>query len=77
MLVFNRHLPFEVRELFDAYTAAEIVEFLDSFDLFLEGLDAKEEMGREMRNQYALTIYLLKNAVRAIEPPKIPSQSLN
>lgn len=77
MLVFNRHLPCEVRELFDAYTADEIVEFFESFDLFLEGLDAKEEMGREMRNQYALTIYLLKNAVRAIEPPKIPSQSLN
>lgn len=72
MLVFNQHLPYDVRELFDAYTAAEIVEFLEEFDLFLEGMGAKEEMGASMVNQYALTMHLLKRSVRALEPLKIP-----
>ena len=71
MLSFDKHLPQDVKELFEAFTAAEIVEFFEEFDLFLEGMGAKEEMDRQMGNQYALTVHLLKRSVRALEPVKI------
>ena len=77
MLVFDKHLPQDVKELFAAYSAAEIVEFLEELDLFLEGIEAKQEMGKQMNNQYALTFHLLKRAVRALEPVKLPLPNNN
>lgn len=73
----NKHLPKAVYDLFEHYTANEIIELLELLDLYLVNESSKQCFSSEFNDRYQFTIFLLKQAIRALEPPKIPRQSDN
>lgn len=72
-----KHTPKAVQELFEQYSANEIIEFLEQLDLYLVSEGVRQGFSEAFEIRYEFTIYLLKRAVRALEPPKIPKQSDN
>lgn len=77
MLRLDGHLPQDVRELFVNYSAREIVEVFERMDMLLTTEGIKDELTDEYVMRMDFTLYLLKRAVRALEPPKVPYQSMN
>lgn len=69
MLVANA-VPNEVQELFDTYSAKDIIGFLNQFDLFLVNEGVRRKMSVDFEKQYALVMYLLKESLPSIEPPR-------
>lgn len=73
----SKHTPKAVHEMFEQYSANEIIELLEQLDLYLVSEGIRQGFSEEFEVRYEFTIYLLKRAVRALEPPKIPRQSDN
>lgn len=61
-----------VEELFQQYSATEIVEMFETLDLFLFSEGLKEGLSEDFEARYEFVIYLLKRVVRALEPAKAP-----
>lgn len=65
-----------VEEMFQQYSATEIVEMFETLDLFLFSEGLKQGLN-EFEVRYEFVIYLLKRVVRALEPIKIPPNCEN
>lgn len=72
-----KNLPHDVQELFDNYTAKEIIEMFECLDLFLVNQGMKESITAQFGVRYDFTFFLLKRAIRALEPPKIVKSTEN
>lgn len=63
--------------MFEQYSANEIIELLEQVDLYLVSEGIKQGFSEEFEVRYVFTFHLLKQAIRALEPPKLPKQSDN
>jgi hypothetical protein len=66
-----------IEELFEQFTAREIIETLEAFDLVLVQTGLKKNLDEAFLLRWEFTIYLLKRVVRDLEPPSCPPSSLN
>ena len=66
----SKALPNDVNEMFEHFSATEIVEFFEMLDLMLVNEGVKRSMSQDFNFRYEFTIYLLKRAIRALEPPQ-------
>jgi hypothetical protein len=77
MVTLDKHLPKEVRALFEMFTANDIVEMFEELDMLIHTEELKEVMGLESSDRYFFASLLLRKAIRALEPPTFPVPGSN
>ena len=67
----------DVQELFNNFTANQIIELFEMLDLFIVNEGMKTQLINQFGVRYDYTFYLLKRLIRAIEPTKPMNPSEN
>lgn len=66
------HLPKELRDLYTAYTATEVIEMFEFLELFMANEGVRGKLTDQFGARYDFTVFLLKRVIRALEPPITP-----
>lgn len=66
MLNMNNEMPNEVVEMFQVYSASELIEHLEMLDLMLVNEGMRRKMDVDFEKRYAITLFFLKRTINAL-----------